>query len=123
MKRIAYFVALGLGIVFWLVALLAGTLTALLAVWGGRAWPDAPRSNCWIFALQRYGTRDGCLIVRPAIGVRAFGWMQIPHVAWAASVPPDIEAEAYEPRPEDRRRAVLFPWFVFWYRGRVVNKS
>lgn len=109
-----------LGIVTWSIALAAATVTGVLAVWGSRMWPEAPGSNCWVYVLPRYHAQGGYLIVRAAHGVRLFGFLQVPHVAWASTIPHDMEIEAYT--PINRKRSKWLPWFVFWYRG-VVSTS
>jgi len=120
-KYIAYFIAYTLGVVLWLIALTAGTLTAMLAVWGGRCWPEAPGSNCWVFALQRYVPKGGYLVIREAQD-RVFG-CPIPHVMWARDLPTGMEVEAYVPALDDTRKSKTLPWFAVWYRGRVVKED
>ena len=120
MKRILIGALLLLGLIPWLVAMPCLWLCTWAARIGHRIDPDLMYGNCWTYALPRFAQHGGYLMVRPAVGVKLFRWLSVPHVIWIKRLPADgVEMEMFEPR--QRQAATWLPWRTIWYRGRITR--
>lgn len=122
MRPAVYALLFGLGVLVWLVSMAAMLGCTWLERLARRVHPTATGGNCWVFALDKYRRDGGYLIVRASRSAALLGW-PVPHVMWAAALPPDAEVEHFAPAPEDQRRARFFAWFAFWFRGQVYNRE
>lgn len=122
MRRLAYIIVFSLGVLAWLVSMLAMLACTWAERLAHRIEPDVDGGNCWAFALARYRERGGYLIVRASHSAQLLGW-PVPHVMWAERLPEDMPVEHFSAAPEDRRKAKYLPWFAFWFRGRVYERE
>ena len=120
MKKCLIGMLLVLGLIPWLIAMPCLWLCIRVARLGQWIDPDLMYGNCWTYALPRFARHGGYLMVRPAVGVKLFRWLSVPHVIWVKRLPTDgVELEMFEPL--HRRPANWLPWHTIWFRGRITR--
>lgn len=121
-KTVAIVILFILGFIAWFVGVVFFGITTVFAVIGRTLEHTDPSiakwGNCWTFALPRFYSHGGYLLIRAADKIRFLWFLKVPHVAWVKVLPKQgLVIESFD--PVARKKAFVFPWFVIWYHGRI----
>jgi hypothetical protein len=107
--------------VVWIPLYMLLVIASVLLVVADKVLPNARVGNCWSFAIPRMLKHGGYIAVRAAPGVAISGGLMVPHAIWMKNMHP--ESEVRQTSPLVRRKNSWLPWFVFYFKFKVVSNE
>lgn len=120
--RSAHFFIVIIGFLIWSVANVLYSICAGLAKIADIVFPNTEYGNCWSFALSRWWTYGGYLMLRQSDENKFLKYFPLPHIFWVKKINLD-RSDLEHFVPKSRKRSQFFPWYAIYFDGEIKRNE